>query len=244
MIIALAQSKVIKGDIEKNVKIHEEFIKQGIEHGAQLIVFPELSLTGYEPTLANDLAMDFPHAVFDRFQQLCDQNNIAVALGAPLKARNGVSIGMPILRPKRSPVLYFKKYLHSDEFPFFTSGPSIDAVELEDMQIAFAICFEISVAEHELNTFKGSPQIYIASVVKSVNGTPSALERLSKLSSKYGIPVLMVNSVGISDGFICGGRSSVWSNAGTLLGQLGETDPAMLLFNTVTGECIYSETRK
>jgi len=45
--IALAQINPALGNVEKNIKIHNDFINKAIRKKADLIVFPELSLTGY-----------------------------------------------------------------------------------------------------------------------------------------------------------------------------------------------------
>ena len=45
--IALAQIDSVLGDVEKNVSHHLKFIKEAISKKAKLIVFPELSLSGY-----------------------------------------------------------------------------------------------------------------------------------------------------------------------------------------------------
>ncbi|MGB9678126.1 MAG: nitrilase-related carbon-nitrogen hydrolase, partial [Candidatus Ratteibacteria bacterium] len=47
MKVALAQINTKLGNIKENIKIHEFYIKRAIEDGSNLIVFPELSLTGY-----------------------------------------------------------------------------------------------------------------------------------------------------------------------------------------------------
>jgi len=53
--IALAQINPLLGDMEKNIKKHLEFIEMALEGDAQIIVFPELSLTGYR---LKDLTME------------------------------------------------------------------------------------------------------------------------------------------------------------------------------------------
>lgn len=45
--IALAQISSVLGDVERNVARHIEWTERAIERGADAIVFPELSLTGY-----------------------------------------------------------------------------------------------------------------------------------------------------------------------------------------------------
>ena len=57
--IALAQVGAVLGDVEKNVKHHIELSKKAIAQGADAIIFPELSLTGYTlRDLNNEVALD------------------------------------------------------------------------------------------------------------------------------------------------------------------------------------------
>lgn len=51
MIIAIAQLDSIAGDIHANLSAHQQMIAKAAAQGAALVVFSELSLTGYEPTL-------------------------------------------------------------------------------------------------------------------------------------------------------------------------------------------------
>ena len=45
--LAVAQIAPTLGDLEKNLTLHEKMARQAIEQSANLLVFPELSLTGY-----------------------------------------------------------------------------------------------------------------------------------------------------------------------------------------------------
>lgn len=49
---AAAQSISIAGDVRANLVRHQHFMQAAAEQGVQLLVFPELSLTGYERGLA------------------------------------------------------------------------------------------------------------------------------------------------------------------------------------------------
>jgi predicted amidohydrolase len=53
-ILAVAQSASTRGDIEANVETHVRFAETARRHGARLSLFPELSLTGYEPDIATN----------------------------------------------------------------------------------------------------------------------------------------------------------------------------------------------
>jgi len=52
MKIGIAQTRPFSGEISANIEKHILFVQHGISLGADVIIFPELSLTGYEPTLA------------------------------------------------------------------------------------------------------------------------------------------------------------------------------------------------
>ncbi len=55
--ISLAQIPVVRGDLPSNLAQHIYMIERSAEHDADVVVFPELSLTGYELDLANELAL-------------------------------------------------------------------------------------------------------------------------------------------------------------------------------------------
>ncbi|RXJ72722.1 hypothetical protein CS022_13890 [Veronia nyctiphanis] len=61
--VGLVQSQVYKGDVEKNLDTHIEHIQNAALKGADLVMFPELSLTGYELNFLATLAMDSSHPV-------------------------------------------------------------------------------------------------------------------------------------------------------------------------------------
>jgi predicted amidohydrolase len=44
------------GDIQRNIEHHKNFIALAGSYGVDTVIFPELSLTGYEPALAKALA--------------------------------------------------------------------------------------------------------------------------------------------------------------------------------------------
>jgi predicted amidohydrolase len=56
MKLAVAQTRPIKGNIAANLENHRKMIEIAASKGANVLIFPELSLTGYEPELSKDLA--------------------------------------------------------------------------------------------------------------------------------------------------------------------------------------------
>jgi len=63
----LHRLRPLKGDIQSNIKNHKILIDLAVYNGADTIIFPELSLTGYEPELAKKLATTPDDSRFDDF---------------------------------------------------------------------------------------------------------------------------------------------------------------------------------
>lgn len=237
MKICVAQTRPIKGDIQSNVDNHKKLIALAVLNGADTVIFPELSITGYEPELSKELATNPDDSRFDDFQMIADTKQITIGVGVPTKNNTGICISMILFQPHQTRQTYSKKYLHFDEEEFFVSGQSYTDL-IGNNNIALAICYELSVPEHSENAFKSGAEFYIASVVKSVNQVDKAIEILSGIATKYSMTVLMSNCVGQSGGMECGGRTSIWSNKGLLVGQLDDTNEGIIIINTDTQEII------
>ena len=235
MRIAIAQLSSVKGAVLKNIERHKEFIHLAITLHADLIIFPELSITGYEPELAKDLAMDKNDTRFNDFQMLSNSDRITIGVGAPIKTREGTTISMVLFQPQKERELYSKQYIHVDEEPFFISGINSTGLIGAQKDIALAICYELSVPQHAEDAFKNGGKIYIASAVKTIAGVEKAITRLAEVATKYSMTVLLANCVGTADGEVCGGRSSVWNNSGECICQLDDVTEGLLVFDTSTG---------
>lgn len=238
MKIAVAQTRPVKGDIQSNISNHRKWIDRAVSKGADSIIFPELSLTGYEPSLSKDLATDQNDSRFDDFQHISDHHRIAIGAGMPVKSDSGILIAMIIFQPHQPRQIYSKQYLHSDEEPYFVSGQHIPVLTEGRDKIAMAICYELSVPAHAANAYNNGAEIYMVSVAKTAGGVENAAKTLSGIAGKYGMTVLMSNSVGLCEDGLCAGRTAVWDNKGLLLAQLNDTDEGIIIFDTVTGELI------
>ena len=86
MRLAIAQIKSSPGDIAINISKHLEAIDLAVMNGAKLIGFPELSLTGYEPTLAEALAFDISDQRLKVFETRSTELGISIGVGLPTKS--------------------------------------------------------------------------------------------------------------------------------------------------------------
>jgi len=234
MKIAVAQTKPVTGDIQRNIEQHKVLIDLAVSRGVDTIIFPELSLTGYEPTMASTLAISPDDRRLDELSIASETSGITIGAGVPTRHAEGICISMVLFQPGKPRRLYSKRYLHSDEEPFFTGGPADTGLIGEGNKLALAICYEISVPRHAEDAFSNGAKIYAASVVKSARNIDKALTRLSQIARVYSMPVLMANSIGQADGEMCAGKTSVWNDKGQLIKQLDDIHEGLLIFDTGT----------
>lgn len=238
MKICIAQTKPIKGNVSANIEAHRRIIDMALSFKAEAIFFPELSLTGYEPELARELATNQNDSRLDIFQQISDKNNIIIGLGLPTETESQIRISMIIFEPKKSRQTYSKQHLHSDEYPYFDKGVEQVIIKVNDSKIAPAICYESLQPAHSEKAFKLGADIYLASVAKPAHGVEKAFNYYPKLAKHYAMPVLMANCVGYCDNFLSVGNSAVWTKDGELGGKLDNKTEGILLFDTETEEVI------
>ena len=80
-IIALAQINPALGDLERNLALHEETAEEAIGRGAGLLVFPELSLTGYFlKDLVSSVALPITSPILGRLRDLSRRIDLVVGL--------------------------------------------------------------------------------------------------------------------------------------------------------------------
>lgn len=243
MKICIAQTSPHKGDIAKNIEQHVALLNIAITQQADLVIFPELSLTGYEPTLAADLATTQDDKRLDIFQEISDKNKILIGVGLPTNANGQLFVSMIIFQPGKERLTYSKQYLYHTEVGIFTAGTEQLFLNVADSIVAPAICYELSNPKHAEQAHKNNANIYIASVLNSVTGVDGDMQKLSAIAAKYNMTTFLANYVGTSGGYQCAGKSSVWSNDGQLIGQLDDKNEGVLMYDTETQE-VKTEIKK
>jgi predicted amidohydrolase len=238
MKLCVAQTRPIKGDIDRNIQNHIRLIDLAVSNQAEIIIFPELSLTGYEPTLAKALATTPNDSRLDIFQEISDTKQIIIGVGIPTKQDTEICISMIIFQPQTPRQTYAKQLLHADEYPYFVNGNSQVFITKDNNKIAPAICYESLQIEHSSNASQNGVNIYFTSVAKSAKGVEKAFQHYPEIAKKFNMTVLMANAVGLSDDFISIGNSAVWNNNAVLVGQLNDSDEGLLVFDTETNTFI------
>lgn len=144
--LALAQIATRLGDVQSNLEKHLEFIKQAKSQKADLIVFPELSLTGY---VLQDLVPSVAHRAADDdivFQPLLRASqSLDIVVGfVDEDARHRFYIASAYLSGGRVLHIHHKLYLPTyalfDEGRFFTRGESVRAFDTRFGRTGMLIC--------------------------------------------------------------------------------------------------------
>ena len=232
MKIGIAQIQPVAGDINNNIKRHVELINCAINKGVQLVYFPELSITDYEPSLAKTLVASDFKSQFEVFQGLSDNNDIVIGVGAPLPTHLGIQIAMHWFQKAKPQQTYAKQMLHQDELPYFVPGDKQLILEVAGKKIAPAICYESLQTEHAQSAFELSADIYLASVAKSSTGISKAMQHFPTIAKHYKKLVVLANCIGHCDDFLSTGNSSAWGPDGELLAQLDRDNEGLLIVDT------------
>jgi predicted amidohydrolase len=230
MIFASAQTRPHRFNTEQNLQDHYQFIKIAADHDAGLIIFPEMSVTGYERDKAGEMAFTADDARLNEFKKLSAGKNMIIIAGAPVKMNSLLYIGSFIFLPDGSLKVYTKQFLHGSEENYFQSSVDFNVlIPFEGERIAPAICADIDHPEHPKNAAVAGATMYFPSIFFSPGGIPDAYNVLSGYAQKHSMHVLMSNFCIGSWGRPSGGKSAFWNNRGELIGSLNESDPGILL---------------
>lgn len=230
MILAVAQTKPTRENIEANLLDHYRFIELAVQNGAQLIAFPEMSITGYERENAKKLVFQKDDSRLDHLKRMASENNIIIVAGAPIQIEDEIFIGEFVITPDNSVSIYTKQFLHEGEDDFFQSSFDYNPmISIEDQKISFAICADIDNPLHPENASKRATDIYITSIFFSPNGIPNAYSHLQSYAEKHKMNILMSNFSGESWGSPSAGQSAFWNNKGELVGHMNDSDSGLLL---------------
>lgn len=238
MKLCAVQLASLKGDLPGNLQRHLVCIEQAAALGAELVVFPELSLTGYEPSVARQAALPVTSARLDPLQAACDRLGITVAVGLPLPTPDGIRIGMPVFCPDAPRQAYAKQRLHDDELPYFTPGHQALLLEVGEHRVAPAICYESMFMAHAAVARERGADLYLVSVAKTAKGIREGYAHYPEVARELGMPVLMANCVGPADTFIGAGGSAAWDSQGHLLASLDDHSEGLIVLDTRSANAI------
>ena len=214
--LAVAQVSSVKGDVPANIATHIAAIHKAGENEVSVLVFPELSLTGYEPDLARSLAFANDDPRLDLLIQAARDSGVHVIAGAPLATEEVPQIGAIIITTVGKVFTYSKNNLTPTEKKYFSPGRSLRFLELAGEKIAIAICADANVPAHAQSCADEGASIYVAGVLFSENGYAADAEQLANYAYNHSMLVAIANHNRQTGGWIPAGRSAIWSPSGLI----------------------------
>ena len=228
MNVFLAQMKPILGDTEKNLKKIVEIVEEQIGKGTEIVVFPELSLTGYLlEEMVYDVAID---KVPEILLELSKKNSIifgAVELGEDLYHYNTAFYLEDGEIKHRHRKIYLPTYGLFDEGRYFKEGDSVRAFDTKFGRVGMLICEDIF---HQSNPYilgqDGAHTIFIIANSPTrltdkgleIESVWESICRTTAISN--GCFTVVVNRVGVEDGVNFWGGSFAISPSGDVLKKL------------------------
>jgi predicted amidohydrolase len=234
--IAVAQTCPIRGDVDANLEEHLRLAGCAAAEGAELVLFPELSLTGYEIGLADQLAFSEDDSRIGPIVDLAASRGIIVVAGAPVRIDARFHIGAFIVSPDRTVRLYTKQRMGAfseaarcdgvvppAEATVFEPGDRNPLIRFAGGTAAVAICADVGRPIHPRLAAERGADTYLASMFVIPSDFEGDSAKLSRYAAEHSMVVALANFGSATGGLASAGRSSIWSAKGELLIQLGDT---------------------
>ncbi|WP_051941170.1 carbon-nitrogen hydrolase family protein [Phaeacidiphilus oryzae] len=222
--LAVAQPKCVAHDVAANAIAHAEAVRAA---GARVVVFPEMSLTGYEldaePVAPGD----------ERLRPLitaCAETGTLALAGAPVLP--GPRIGVLAVDGGGARVAYGKVHLHDSEAVRFRAG-GYAVVEVDGWRLGLAVCRDTGFPEHAAVTaalgndagaaVRTGIDAYVAGVVHAEHESGLHGERARRVAADHGVWAATAAFAGPTGGGFArtSGRSGIWSPGGDLVAEAG-----------------------
>lgn len=241
-----AQSSSIPGDIDANVRRHCAFIDAAVEANVRLLVFPELSLTGYEPALLAAAAMRADDVRLAPLQERASKHGMTIVAGAPLiNAANPARpfIGAIVFQPEGSTSTYRKHYLYPGEDSFATPGSAAShIIHVRGIPVGLAICNDTSEQQHPHAAVVAGATLYVSGAVLTPDGHHAEMHRLASYAKLFSIGVLVANHATATGGYQSAGGSAVWLPGGQLLVNAPGPGECLVMADEDSGDVIAVDT--
>jgi len=228
--IAAAQSKSVPGDFRANLAHHLRFARAAAEQGVQLLVFPELSLISYELSLARANAMQADDVRLDPLRSLAASAGMTIVVGAPLLPNETeLHIAALVLNPEGTVSTYRKVHVHESELGVFGPGPGGINLNVEDVQVALAICADATFPSHAAKAAERGAKLYAVGAMITESGYARKSALLEGYARQHGMAVLLANYSGVTGQGVSAGKSAIWTENGGLVAASTGNEEALVL---------------
>lgn len=233
--IALSQMNAVVGDIAGNERAILDAIGQAHAAGAQLVLFPELALTGYPPEdlLLKEHFLRDARAALDRIAAAT--TGIVALVGYP-EREDDVYNALAVLADSGVQAVYRKVHLPNygvfDEQRYFQSGTGPALIELGDAKIGLTICEDIWEPGPPASAEARAGATLIVNVSASPYHAGKGVERERMLAQRARdnlCAIAFCALVGGQDELVFDGHSLVLDHHGEVIARAGQFTEELLL---------------
>jgi predicted amidohydrolase len=182
------------------------------------VVFPELSLTGYELEAP---AVDPEESALLPIIKACAETASVAFVGAPIEQDEQRYIATLMIDGAGVDVVYTKSHLSGDELRNHTAGPGPTALGLDGWRVGLGICKDTGVAAHTEGTAALDVDVYVAGVVHAPEELDEQDARGLRIASACDAYVAFASAAGPAGGGYdaTAGESTIWSPTGETLAR-------------------------
>jgi NAD+ synthetase len=253
MRIALAQLNTTVGDIARNEGLVLEAYRRGVEAQVELVLTPELSLTGYPPRdlLLRESFIRANQAALERLAAAVGEVGLIVGFVGENPVRPGRSLtnAAALLHRGRVVAIRTKTLLPTydvfDEDRYFEPASENAVIHWEGRRLGLTICEDIwNDAEFGVQRrYRPDPAAALvasgAQILINLSASPWQLGKeqrrcalLRSLARRHQVPVVYCNLVGGNDELVFDGRSLAFNSAGGCLGEAAHFSSDFLVVDT------------
>ncbi len=221
--IAVVQCVSHPGDIAGTVVQHAAQIAEAADLGATLVLFPELSLTGYEPDLIDlhGLRIRVDDPVLAPIARVCRQRTVHALVGAPTGDSALPQIGTLQVDTRGAiRVAYAKQHLHVGEIGIFGAGSSGAVLDIGGWKLALSISPDAAASSHAAAAGQRGADAYLISGLYVI-GSEYRIDEQIRQATQQGMWAIMAQYSGGTGGGPACGLSGAWHPDGTEVVRLG-----------------------
>ncbi len=240
--IAIAQQNFLVGDVANNVSKIISITEQARDElQADLVLFPELTLTGYPP---EDLLLrpGLQHRVLAGLDRLMEVTGIAMLVGYPEVTEEGQFNSAGLIHAGEIRAVYRKQYLPNysvfDEARYFHEGTEAMVFEFKGVRCAISICEDMWHAGVMAQSARAGAQLML-----NLNASPFHInkwqEREAAMRARLQeapMPIVYCNLVGGQDELVFDGQSFVIDAAGEVTQRAESCKEGLYLAEFEMGE--------
>ncbi len=147
---ALCQTDIKWENKEKNLAEAEKYTAEAAENGAELIIFPEMSFTGFTMNVEKYGEEFASSETLEKIKKTAADNKIAVGFGMAVK-ENKKNLNRFVVVDKDGSLLGFYDKIHpfsyGDEGKYFTGGENLLTVKIGDTRLSCYVCYDLRFPE-------------------------------------------------------------------------------------------------